>query len=230
MGCDHDELLQLVTIKNVVIASIVTDIYNMSHHVIQLNNQVRNLVSSCNCNVFNKHLQDISCNDNISFQSNNHFNYNILNSRLQYLDFTIAIAANQYLQSPLWVQSAPRADDRNSSSGSASRRWVGCEHGGTRVTHEDRGHEACEREPHRDPDRGTAAHHLESMKRRTGSGKRMTDPRSDLQSAPRADDPCGGGGLLLAAEVLAAWGSPCGATTGGAGGGLANTATDGAGG
>jgi hypothetical protein len=101
--------------------------------VIQSNNQVRNLVSSCNCNVFNKHLQDISWNDNLSFQSNNHFNYNILNSRLQYLDFTIAITANQYLQSPSRVQSVPRADDHNSSSGSASRCWVGRGHGGPRV-------------------------------------------------------------------------------------------------
>jgi hypothetical protein len=58
----------------------------------------------------------------------------------------------------------------------------------------------------------------------------MTDPRSDLQSAPRADDPCGGGGLLLVAEVLAVRGSPCGATTGGIGGGPAIVATDGAGG
>jgi hypothetical protein len=74
MDWDHDERLQLVTIKNFVIASTITDIYNMSHHVIQSNNQVRNLVHSCNCNVFNKHLQDISCNDNLSFQSNNHFN------------------------------------------------------------------------------------------------------------------------------------------------------------
>jgi hypothetical protein len=101
--------------------------------VIQSNSQLRNLVSSCNCNVFTKHLQDISWNDNLSFQSNNHFNYNILNSRLQYLDFTIAITANQYLQSPSRVQSVPHADDRNSSSGSASWRWVGRGHGGPRV-------------------------------------------------------------------------------------------------
>jgi hypothetical protein len=171
---------------------------------------VRNLVRSCNCNVFNKHLEGISCNDNISFQSNNHFNYNILNSWLQYLDFTTAIAANQYLQSPSRVQSAPRADDRNSSSGFASRRWVGGEHG-------------CPR----DPDCVAVAHHLGSTKRRmTGSGKRITDPWSDLWSVLRADDPCGGSELLLAAEVLVAWGSPCGATTGVGGGPTITTTND----
>jgi hypothetical protein len=100
--------------------------------------------------------------------------YNILNSRLQYLDFTIAIATNQYLQSPSRLWFAPHADDHNSSPGSASQRWVGREHGGTRVTHEDRGHEAAECEPRRDPDCGVAAHVLGSTKRRRiGSGMRM---------------------------------------------------------
>jgi hypothetical protein len=182
----------------------------MSYHVIQSNNQVRNLVTSCNCNVFNKHLQDINCNDNLSFQSNNHFNYNIFNSLLQYLDFTIAIATNQYLQSPSWAQSTPRANDCNSSSRSASQRWVGREHGGPRVTQEDRGRQPGKRKHHRELDCGAATHHLQSTKRRrTGSGKRMTDPRSDLQSMPHADDPCSGDRLLLAAEVLAAQWSPC---------------------
>jgi hypothetical protein len=145
----------------------------MSHHVIQSNNQVINIISSCNCNVFNKHLQDIRCNDNLLFQSNNHFSYNILNTRLQYLDFTIAIAPNQYLQSPSRVQSVPRTNDRNSSSGSASRRWVGREHGGPHVTHEDHGHEVGEHEPHHDADCGNVAHLLRSTKRRTGLRKRM---------------------------------------------------------
>jgi hypothetical protein len=66
--------------------------------------------------------------------------------------------------------------------------------------HEDRGPEANKREHHRDPDRGTTAHHLGSTKRRrSGSGKRLMDPQSDLKSAPPVDGPCGGGGLMLAA-------------------------------
>jgi hypothetical protein len=64
----------------------------------------------------------------------------------------------------------PHADDRNSSSGSASRRWVGREHGGPRVMHEDREREAGEHEPHHDPDCGTAAHH--SDQRRGGGPDR----------------------------------------------------------
>jgi hypothetical protein len=72
------------------------------------------------------------------------------------------------------LQSAPCADNHNSSPGSASQRWIGHEHGGPRVVHEDRGCEATECEPHRDPDRGTAAHVLGSTKmRRTESGKMM---------------------------------------------------------
>jgi hypothetical protein len=47
MSCDCDLRLQLVTItKNVAIVSITTNIYNMSPHAIQSNNQVRNLDST----------------------------------------------------------------------------------------------------------------------------------------------------------------------------------------
>jgi hypothetical protein len=138
------------------IVGITTHIYNMSHQAIEPNNQVRNLIRSCNWNVLNDSKISVAMIvSGFKLTTITILEFHNCNSWLQYLDFTITILTNQYLQLPSRLQSTPHDNDHNSSPRYTSQRWVGQEHGGPSDTHKDRGHNATEREPHHDHDHGS---------------------------------------------------------------------------